>query len=325
MKSINRFVVGIAAAFIVITAPLQAAVSIFSTAPGFTIDDIAFDDAGDLFYLQTPSDPGAPTVLIKRTLGSGYGVGTTVFDFGARKFGAFVTTTGGRVYFGESSDGSIRSIATDGSDPQLHANVPSIYSMAVSSSGKAYLSANGAGFGQGNLVLSLDLGLGTTTTLIDNTNDFSGPVTLDSSGNLYYGGTGSPFGPGAPGDIFRFSESALDNALATMTPIDLGSATAFASTVGNSYFAYASTLGIYRHAFGGLSLVDTTTGLETPVPGEPAPTLGGIAYNGSALYGVSTDFGAGVSTFSLIPEPSRALLILIGVNFALANRRRRTP
>lgn len=309
---------------------LQAAAVVFTTAPDFLIESFDFDNGGDLYYLRTDFDFGAATPrstqLLRRTRASGYSDPVSVFDFGARRFGSFVTVSGNRVYFGESSEGTIRSVGLDGNAPELHAIVPFNFDLAFSPGGEAFVSANTGGFGQGNEILHIDLSTGATQVVVTNTNDFSGPVAFDTMGNLFYGGAGSPFAVNPPTDIFRFSGAEISVALATMTPLDLSAAAPFASTPGNSHFAFAEGIGLFTHppdgVAGGISLIDPVTGASVPVPGAPAPVLGSISHNGTALYGISTDFSASTSSFVLIPEPSRSALATFAFLTVLLRRRR---
>ena len=66
-----------------------------------------------------------------------------------------------------------------------------------------------------------DFGIGRTggtTVIVTNTSDYSGPIEFDLSGNLYYGGTGSPSATSPPSDITSFTAAQLD---AVALPLNL--------------------------------------------------------------------------------------------------------
>ncbi len=294
---------------LVLGRPVCGATTVFTNTAGFLMEGVDFDAAGNLYYLERDGAAGTvPTRLIKRTASSGFADRSEIFEYVGSPFGAFVTVQNGRVYFGESSSGSIRSVMLNGSDPTLHAAVPNIYDLVFSPAGDAFISANSESFSGKNQLGALNLLTGDVRIIVS-TNDFSGPIEFDADGNLYYGGSG--FGES---EVFQFTPSQIA-AAATGSPIILSSVTPFASTPGNSHFEFVSAKGIFRHASGGLTLLDPVIGLQTPVPGAPGPGLGffgPIAHDGTSLFGVSTDFANNISTFSQIPEPSAAFLSLLG-------------
>ncbi|MEM8953572.1 MAG: hypothetical protein AAGD22_05415 [Verrucomicrobiota bacterium] len=310
----------VAAAILTSIAPATRAASLIFTTPSSVIDAIAFDPTGNLYYLDRSS---STTQLISRTLSSGYTDSTVLFDYADADaiFGSFVTVNNGRVYFGESTDGTIRSLPLGGGTPTTNATVAFNYDLEFSPvSGKAFVSANPLG-GANNQIFEVNLSSGATTLVVTNTNDFSGPIAFDTAGALYYGSSGFNI----PTDIFMFTDSAIMNAIDNTNPIDFSLESSFLATAGNSAFDFVAGEGLYRNFSGSdLSLVDLTIPSETAVPDPPPGFIGPIAHNGSALYAVTTNFTLGSSSFFIVPEPSSALLIY-GAVFAVFARRRRIP
>ena len=99
-----------------ITSPNFSSTKLFDSTPGFTITGLGAGNGGEIFYIESDGafPPAANTRLYKRLPGDGYATPTLVFDFNAPLFGSFVVLNGGKVYFGESSTGAIRSVNPDG-------------------------------------------------------------------------------------------------------------------------------------------------------------------------------------------------------------------
>ena len=97
-----------------VTAPGYSGVKLFNSTPGFTITGMGADSSGSVYYLETDGSFAANTKLYKRTAAGGYATATPLFDYGSVLFGSFVTVQAGKVYFGESSTNTIRSINSDG-------------------------------------------------------------------------------------------------------------------------------------------------------------------------------------------------------------------
>lgn len=201
-----------------VAAPGFSGSKLFDSTPGFTITGMGADSAKSIYYIETDSNFSMPANarLLKRNATDGYLSATPLFDFGGSVFGSFVTIESGKVYFGESSSGAIRSMNLDGTAPLLIGSVTGNYDLAFSG-GNAFVSANAdTTFANPvSKVSTFNLATGAMQTVLDARPDYSGPIEFDDSGALLYGVARSSIG-----DIYRYSSGAVANAIAT-TPIEL--------------------------------------------------------------------------------------------------------
>ena len=309
-----------------VTAPGYSAVRLFDSTPGFTISGMGADSVGTIFYLESDSAfPGATTKLYKRTAASGYAPTPAIFDFGSAVFGSFVTVQSGKVYFGESSANTIRSVNLDGTSPALIGTVIGNFDLAFSG-GNAFVSANADGppyTNPRNKILKLDLVTGATQAVLDATPDFSAPLDFDASGNLIYGVAKSTIG-----GIYRYSAASVASAIATSTPLVLTPPTnRVLANGGNQYLAYASDSSLWQddsNAQGTLRKYDlgTSAVVNVGTTASASEYLGQLDYQGSTLYVNVTNFGTNRSAvFGVVPEPSSAVFLAVGL-LVFARRRK---
>ncbi len=309
-----------------ITAPGYSGAKLFDSTPGFTISGMGADSSGNVYYLELDGGFAASTKLYKRTAAGGYATATELFNYGAFTFGSFVTVQAGRVYFGESSASTIRSVDPDGTNPLLIGTVFHNYDLAFSS-GTAFVSADPdtTGTSSQNRVSTLNLATGATQVVLNATPDFSGPIDFDAAGNLIYG-----VAKAAIGGIYRYSAAAVATAISTSTPIVLTPPTGrVAANGGNQYLAYAGGSTLWQDDYnysmgtgtGTLRNYDLSSASATTVA-SGSDSIGNLDYAGGALYASVTDFGTNRSAvFAVVPEPSSAMLLALGA-LALARRRR---
>ena len=300
-----------------VTAPGYSGAKLFNSTPGFTISGMGADSSGTVYYLESDGGSIASTKLYKRTAAGGYATATQLFNYGSALFGSFVVVQGGKVYFGESSSNTIRSVNLDGTSPALIGTVVNNYDLAFSG-GSAFVSANpDTTFANPQSKVSkIDLSTGATQVVLNATPDFSGPVEFDAAGNLIYGVAKSTIG-----GIYRYSAAAVAAALSTSTPIVLTPPTGrVIANGGNQYLAYAGGTSLWQDDFTALTRYDLGTGVGTAI-GTTTDTLGNLDYAGTTLYTSVTNFSTNNSAiFAVVPEPSSAVLLALGV---LALRRRR--
>lgn len=300
-----------------ITGPGYSGVKLFDSTAGFTITGIGADSSGTVYYLETDGAFAASTKLYKRSAADAYASATPLFDYGSVVYGSFVVAHGGKIYFGENSANSIRSIDSGGTGAALIGTVVGNYDMAFSG-GQAFVSANPDTFpfsNPRNKVLSLDLGTGATATILDATPDYSGPLDFDSTGALIYG-----VANGAIGGIYRYSVSDLAGAPLTLTPPDRR---VIANGL-NQYLAYGGGATLWHDNFSTLTAYDLGTFTAQTIA-TTDETLGYLDSQGGILFASVTDFGASRSAvFAVAPEPSSVLLLMCG-SAMLLRRRRTTP
>ena len=306
-----------------VTAPGYSGAKLFDSTPGFTISGMGADSSGTVYYLESDGGFTASTKLYKRTAAGGYATATQLFNYGAFTFGSFVTVQAGKVYFGESSANTIRSVNPDGTSPLLIGTVFHNYDLSFSS-GTAFVSADPdtTGTSPQNKVSTFNLATGATQVVLNATPDFSGPIEFDAAGNLIYGVAKSTIG-----GIYRYSAASVATAIGTSTPIVLTPPTGrVVANGGNQYLAYAGGTTLWQDDYnfntstGTLRNYDLSSASATTVA-SGSDSIGNLDYAAGALYASVTNFGTNRSAvFAVVPEPSSAVLLALGV---LALRRRR--
>ncbi len=309
-----------------ITDPGHATYQLFPATDGFTITGLAAAPGGDVFYIETDSAFISASKLYRRSAGDGYAAATTLFDFGSFVFGSFVLWDSGKVYFGESSTGAIRAVNLDLSIDDL-GTVAGNYDAAFAG-GSLFLSHNPGGFtplnkvsrfthdpdGGGGLMLSA------ADLILDTPDDYSGPLDFDSAGNLFYGGSG----PFAREDLHRYSAAEVAAAFGAGPAQALDAPHLYLANGGNAYLAYdGGDDALWHSDFATLNLVDATTPGSTPI-GSSTDSIGHLDFVGDTLYvNVTKSSFDGSAVFAVVPEPSSALLLALGLA-SFAARRRRT-
>jgi len=323
--------------------PGYSARSIFNTAStdgaGFVISGLGTDSIGNLYYLETgPFVGGADTRLFKRTVADNFATPVQLFSFNGSVSGNFVKVSGSTVYFGEGtpSGGTIRSISVNGGAATTFASVPGNYDLAIGISG-AFVSANSSD-SPANEVYKLNLSTGQLDTIVNPTNDYSGPVAVTSSGALLYGATAFGMVAGSvSGGIYSFTASQIasvtdSNPNVSDTSLPLSSGTRKVNDGNNQYLAYLDDQHLFQgnSPFGSAATItrfSLSGSVQEPVgtTGNNIDFVGALALSGSSVYTVVTsDFSSGPSAVYLItaiPEPSP--IVLIASACLLGSRRSR--
>lgn len=247
----------------------------------------------------------------------------TLYTLPAGVYGSFVRvdSTAGRVYFGESSNGTISWI--DLSDPSntVHtfASLAGNYDFEFRNSSEAYVVA-------GSDIYVLNLGTGNSIKLASLGGGVSGAIAVDGTGNLYYGTAAAWAGSGQ--SLVKWTASQVDLALMNGTVLSLADGILLAQNIGS---------------VGGLAVAGSELYMTTSIV-SPARVLNynsldaggvlsdfalasnnwewfsGLRYN-AATGAISINAGTAIITLTPVPEPTA----LVGLGFVIigvAARRR---
>ncbi|MEA3188996.1 MAG: hypothetical protein QOD99_2826 [Chthoniobacter sp.] len=299
------------------------AASLFNTGPGFAISGLGADLSGNLFYIESGNFGGtSDTRLFERKAADNFASEISLFSYGAAGVsGSFVRVLGSRVYFGENSAGTIRSVNFDGSAPALIATVANNYDLAFSGTA-ALLSANPAGFAApDNKVYGLNLTNGQLDTLLDTGGDYSGPIAIDSAGNLLYGATN--FGA-VTGGLFEFLANKVNgvrdpNPQQNDTTLTLADGVRIQNNGNNGYLGLQDDRHLFAldSPFGSPGIVKRFDLTNTAIADTVGLTgtgefFGAAGATASGLYvAVSSSFSNGPSTVyrvAAVPEPAAGAL-----------------
>ena len=307
-----------------INAPGYSGGKLFDASPGFTITGLAAAPGGDVFYIETDSAFNATSKLYRRSAGDGYAVATTLFDFGSSVFGSFVRWDSGRVFFGESSTGAVRLMRPDLSIDAL-GSVAGNYDAALAG-GSLFLSHNAGGFSPQNKVSRYDLvpdgggglALGAADTIVDTPDDYSGPIVFSPAGDLFYGGSGFFARP----NLYRFTAAEVAAATGAGPTLGLDAPHQFFANGTNAYLALADIGTLWHTDFGTLDRIDLGAVTSAPIASSPDFGIGQLDVADGTLFAAVTNSSFDHSAvFWVVPEPSSALLLVLGLA-ALTPRRR---
>ncbi len=261
-----------------------------------------YDGLGNLYVIANNryiiKNPGQPSETI-------------LFDYGSEKWGSFLKVFGNTVYFGESSDGTVKSVSTAGGAASDLFTLVYNYDCTFNSQSQMFLSANPTG--------SNDIYYWDTQTepmVVAEVGGASGPIAFDNSNDLYYGFPNySPY----PGDVVYFDSADLATAIATGTPLTSSDWTLLTSGVDPSaYFVFDPT----QDLFSSYGPFDPESGTITRIYGDGSfipfascnRAVGALRFlagekdfkpftpAGGTLCSLCTDYGDYISTiFSIEP------------------------
>lgn len=305
--------------------PVGYTSSIYYHLPGSTIQGFDFDSVGNL-YLSRDNQ-----YITKFTPGEGESI---LYDEGTSKYGSFLTVNDGKVYFGETTSHTVKSIPVGGGLPTVEFVSDWNYDFAFNATGQAFLSAPSSPGSN-----SIYYWNGTTLDWIISLGGYSGPLTFDRGGNLFYG-----FTTMGSSEIVYFTENQIDTAIATgdtgNAELHAGDWTVYASGLNaNSGLAFDDD--IYKQDIFAASWQGTVTRVydsnqwetfgtgDSPsfirfLPGSGEFEMGS-GTDGGALFVLCTDWGMGESALfkvTPIPEPASFVLCAFGL-ITLVSRHRR--
>lgn len=315
-------------------APGYTARPLFTVGGEVSLDTLATDVAGNIYYLSHGNFGGAlDTQLLRRNRDAGgtYSSETLIFSYGGNQslFGSVVKVDNANstIYFADSSPGAsnIRAIGTDLSNPRIITALEGTYDIALSPLG-LFVSANNAGLGQAaNKVYKLNVGTGALDLIVDVAGDYSGPIELDLAGNLIYGATA--FGS-IQGDLYTFSQVQIAGAIGASS-LTLGDGGVLADTQSNNYLAFRDPASLAQAQTDAQTFENTIN--LFPSAGGTGDRIGSVSggfFTGldswdSRLFVAVSDFGspiANTTVYEIVPEPSAFGITALG--FLLVSLRR---
>lgn len=296
-----------------------------------------YNSSGDIYYIGGAQH--ADTEVVEATKASGYSAFTPIVDYGTFTYGSFVAVDGSKVYYGDSVEGtngpgninvSGTTVITPTPGPTPLANMPGNYDLVFSGT-NAFVSANIGGavsFDPDNEVDYLNTSTGKYQDIL-NTNDYSGPVTVTSSGELIYGESGYST---PAGGIYIFSKASVQNAITTGTALTLADAVKVIPNSGNGAFALGPGNELFSASASTVTMYDLTTGDATTmgsVANDEVDYIAAIGYDDGVLTVAETDGYTTTPAFSdffeitAIPEPGAVPLAMAGLVVTFALRRKR--
>jgi|GEM_PF-1562078 len=320
------------------------ATSVYQTGPGGSIIGFDWDASNNLYY--STATPGFQFGGLYQ--GSNP---TPVFAGNSNFPGASVTAVGGYVYF---NDGNFN-LYTYNPTTTLTGSTSAIANYALfSHSGKLFITGSGSSTNNAITYSNIGVGGALSVTAIEQDNAFSGPLTFDASGNLFYAPGFDPT-PGNTNSIFEWSAAQVTAAIAD--PVGSGLVIGNSSASGNASLWDAYGLNYSSYA-GGTSLVINNNQLYlslTNFGGPSALVAFGMnsdslgTFNGTSNLVLSDDASTGTSLGQLginngnlfiadgnqilqvesVPEPSTLFLVVLGMVglgwFHLSRKRKLVP
>jgi hypothetical protein len=309
-------------------APGYSSTQAFRLEEGISISALGASAAGDLYYLASGRFDGNAegTQLFRASPVDNFSNPVSLFSYRTgnneplKVFGSFVRVDGGTVYFGESSTGEIRSIPLSGGISGVVRIVPNHYDAAVTA-GNIFLSAADQSFSN-NQIYRVTPGA-TPLDRTVNTGGASGPLAVDSAGNLIYGA--STF-LGGTGGLYRFTAAQVaavsdanpaagDSFLSLADGTRLFGSGPAAFSGGSQYLAYRDDAHLFQadSPFGAAATIQrfdlTQTSRESVGQSGMGQFFGGLALTGSTLYAAVSTVDGNSAVFMIIPEPTVAGLL----------------
>ena len=250
----------------------------------------------------------------------------TLYSFPSFVYGSFVRVdpSSGRVYFGESSNGTIKSVGLDGSNPTDVAVVPFNYDFALNGFGQRFVVAGPAIYLLGS----------TGADMILSASGASGPIAFDPDGSLYYGTVSSKFGELGGQSLVRFSASQVASAIGggylTVADgetllADIDSPSGFAWDPSGLYFTSSVQYPgkVMRYAGGTASIfttADPNAGYSWLTTIRTIPSTGAVSVMVGRMVGPAVL--TTISTLTPVPEPGSLFALALGLGAFFLRRRK---
>lgn len=257
-----------------------------------------------------------------------------IYEDGPSLGGSFVKVdrANGKIYFGEASTGTIRSINIDGSGISTIATINNNYDMVIDSSGRLLVSASEDWTTTDLWAITLGSG-GVTTSHFGSFNGAAGALALAADGSLYYGTAGSYGTPAGAQSIYSWSTAALNSAIGGGAALAASSDSLVIDHINNVaglaidgtgalYFATAqgSPSCIWKVADGDKTEIAHTSTSSYMTTLRYNPLTGNLDAN---VGFIGTARGV-VASVNPVPEPSSCLALASLGMAGLAIRRRRS-
>jgi|GEM_PF-1917953 len=244
---------------------------------------------------------------------------STLYEFNTPVFGSFVKVLDDKIYFGESSNGTIWRMSLDGTNPELIGTLENNFDMEFNSLGQAFVSANPGWAGQ--KVFYFD---GKSDEIITGLLGYSGPLAFDSADNLIYATAWASGGD----SILRFNADDVAGAIGptSLTPADAE------ILVKPINCPYDMELDVYGNIFfsSGGAIYRLADGAGAPSsfaavvnPYDYLTTVRYCAADNSISVLVGGESYGVISTILPVPEPSSLLGVALGLGLLTRALRKR--
>lgn len=301
-----------------VTEPGYTTKKLFDSTANYVITGMASDGMGNVYYIETHAFGTQQTRLLKRS-GLDYGTVTELYNFGDAVGGSFVVFSNGKLYFGESTNGNIYSINTNGTGFDPLGVISSSYDATVYDGNLFVLYSQN--FGSDSRISSFSLindgsggkMLGTEDIILNSTGDYMGSFEY-AGGDLYYGASGF----GTRHGLYKFTDDELNGAAGPLTP-DAEHLWGATTTDYVSGLALNGDVHLWKTGNPDTDLFRFSvfnTGADTIGEATGNYSLGQLDFINNALYLNLTDFNPSAPRSAVymlaVPEPSSVLVLLAG-------------
>lgn len=235
-------------------------------------------------------------------------------EYTSSVYGSFVKvdSSTGRVYFGETTKGWIKSIGLDGSNPANLVRAPGNYDLEIAA-GSGFLVA-------GSDIYQLNLTNGAVDAIVTGASPWSGPVTVDGNGNLYYGTNGTYSGDSEW--ILSWTAAQVSSAVGSTSLSAADGQKLVSSLPGVSGFAWSGPdLFFTSNVWGSSYKLTRYSGGSATEFATGNSWLSVVRVNQSTG-AISVNTGITISTLTPVPEPASVFALAVGIGTFFVRRRK---